>query len=80
MSISVTLTANNDTQLISGGDYSFKVDGALDLQWQLDTEGFTTIDDGSFSGAGTGVLSLPECTLKVINASTNEIVLSRVRY
>ena len=80
MSISVTLTADNDTQIFSGGDYSFKVDGALDVQWQMDSEGFSTIDDGSFTAAGTGVMSLPQCTLKVINASTNAITLSRVRY
>ena len=78
--MSITLTANNDAEILSGGDYSFKVDGALDLQWQFGTEGFSTIDDGSFSAAGTGVLSLPQCTLKVINASTNSITLSNVKY
>jgi len=74
-----TLTANKNTTEITGGEYAFKVTGALDLQWELSGEGFDTVDDGVFSDAGSGVIDLPKCTIKIINASTNSFIINKVR-
>ena len=70
--------ANNQEATVTGGAYAFKVDGALDLQWNINGEGFTTIDDGGFTASGTGVVDLPACDIKSINATTFSITLSKV--
>ncbi len=74
-----TLTNDRTQDIIKGGTYVFKTSGSLDIQIQIDTEGFATIPDGVISGATTGqVLELPVCTLKVINAGTETLTYSRV--
>ena len=74
-----TLTANKDSTPITGGEYAFKVTGALDLQWQLSDEGFATVEDGVFTVSGSGIIDLPKCTIKIINMSTNEFIIDKVR-
>ena len=72
--------ANDRTQdIIKGGKYVFKTSGALDIQMQIDNEGFATIPDGVIAGATTGqVIDLPSCTLKVVNGSTFALTFARV--
>jgi len=70
---------NNQSIKVSGGKYALKVGGALDLQWQVKTEGFSTITDGSFSAASDVIIDLPACEVKVINGSTNELEINPVR-
>ena len=70
--------ANNEEGKAEGGRYSFKVTGALDLQMQIATEGFTTLTDGGFTTAADGIIELPVCTLKAINATTESILLKPV--
>ena len=75
-----TLTANSDQTKVSGGDYTFKVTGALDIQIQIEDEAFSTIESGSYSVASDGVMTLPECTVKIINMGANSLILANVRY
>ena len=69
---------NNETLVLKGGNYAVKASGALDLQWQLDAEGFVTIPDGSFAGETSVIVDLPQCTIKIINASTNTLLLREI--
>ena len=70
---------NNDTQGFDAGIYIFKTTGALDLQWQLEAEGFSTVTNGSYSAAADGTLELPVCELKVINATTETITIKKAQ-
>ena len=75
-----TLKNNQETGIIKGGTYIFKTDGALDIQMQIDNEGFATVTDGVIAGVTTGAeIDLPVCTLKVANGSTNSLTFARVR-
>ena len=69
-----TIINNEELELLSG-DYAYKTTGALDLQIQLGTEGFHTLEGGSFTGVNTGLMTLPTCTLKVINGSTFSFII-----
>ena len=65
-----TLTNNQQTRM-GAGSYAYKVTGALELQIQLDGEGFSTITDGAFTAAGDGIVEFAPCDVKVINAGAN---------
>jgi hypothetical protein len=67
------ILANNATTRVSPGKYALRVSGALDLQWQLESEGFNTITDGSFSAASDVTVELPICEIKVINGGANTL-------
>ena len=69
---------NNETLVVKGGNYAVKVSGPLELQWQLDDEGFATIPDGDFSAATSVIVDLPQCTIKSINAGANTLLLRDV--
>ena len=69
---------NDQVTRVGPGKYSLKVSGALDIQWQLVAEGFTTIPDGGFT-AETGVsIDLPACDFKVANAGANTVTMSLI--
>ena len=70
--------ANNAELKISGGDYALKVGGAMDLQWQLEDEGFSTVTDGVFTVASDVIVELPACTVKIINAGANILYIRHV--
>ena len=72
-----TLNTATDTATVTGGDYTFKTTGALDIQIQIDAEGFSTIEGGSYSGVSDGVMTLPACQVKIINMGANSLVLAR---
>ena len=75
-----TLKNDQSADIIKGGTYIFKTDGALDIQMQIDSEGFATVPDGAIVGVTTGTeIDLPVCTLKVANGSTNSLTFARVR-
>ena len=71
--------ANNDEKGFTAGFYVFKTTGALDLQWKIGDEDFSTITNGSYSAAADGTLDLPICLLKVINAGSETITIKRAR-
>ena len=75
----MTTLANNESANFKGGEYVFKTTGALDLQMQINDEGFDTVTDGSFSAVTDGAITLPICLLKVINASSNTITIKQSR-
>ena len=52
---------NNQTLPVIAGDYVVKATGALDVQYQMDDEAFTTITGASFTTAGEGLITLPVC-------------------
>ena len=72
-----TLKDNEETE-IRNGRYAFKTTGALDLQWSINNEPFSTVTDGSFSSASDGVIDLPWCMVKAVNATTETITLKPV--
>jgi len=71
----------NDVPLrIVGGDYIFKPSGALDVQIQIDSEGFDTIPSGSLTAADSGiVVTLSPCELKITNAGSETLTFERVK-
>jgi hypothetical protein len=74
----MTTLANNDIEPIGPGVFAYEVTGALELQWNI-SSAFVTLTDGTFTGAGDGILELPSCRLKVINAGSDTITLKQVR-
>ena len=73
----MTTLADTDIKNFGAGEYVFKTTGALDLQWQIGDEPFSTITNGSYSAAADGTLSLPICRLKVINGTTETITIKK---
>jgi hypothetical protein len=71
-----TLNTATDTARLTGGDYTFKTTGALDIQMQIDSEGFATIEGGVYA-ASDGVMTLPDCQVKIVNMGANSLVLAR---
>jgi hypothetical protein len=69
---------NNETLPVIAGDYVVKASGALDVQYQMDDEAFTTITGASFSTAGDGLVTLPICILKCANAGANTLRFKKV--
>ena len=66
-------------EIIKGGDYIFKPSGALDVQVEIDGEGFDTIPDGSLTAADSGiVVRLSPCQLQITNAGAETLVIKRV--
>lgn len=65
-----SVLANNEETEVNAGLYIFKATGALDVQVQLDEEGFNNITDGSFTGVTTGTIRLSG-EIKVVNAGAN---------
>ena len=74
----MTTLANNQEKAIGPGVFAFSVTGAAELQWRP-ASAFATLSDGTFTVAGDGIIELPSTTLKLINAGTNTITLSKVR-
>lgn len=75
-----TLTNNQEREIQNGGTYVFKTSAALDIQMQIENEGFATIPDGVIAGATTGqVIDLPICKIKVVNAGAGILSISRVK-
>jgi hypothetical protein len=62
---------NNETAKLIAGDYVIKASGALDVQYQMGDEAFTTIVGNSYTTAGEALVTLPICTLKCANAGAN---------
>ena len=76
----MTILKNDEIKKdVGAGVYAFKATGALDVQFQLADEGFSTITDASFSGASDGVIELPSCQVKVINATTESFIFNKIR-
>ena len=69
---------NNETLPVIAGDYVVKASGALDVQYQMGDEAFTTITGASFSTAGEGLVTLPICILKCANAGANILRFKKV--
>ncbi len=69
---------NNETKGIIAGDYVLKASGALDVQYQMGDEAFTTITGASFATAGEGLVTLPICILKCANAGANTLRFKKV--
>jgi hypothetical protein len=68
---------NNETLPVIAGDYVVKASGALDIQFQMQDEAFTTITGASFSVAGDGVVELPICIIKCANAGANNLIIKK---
>jgi len=75
----MTILANNEQGTISAGKYAAKISGALDLQWDINGLGFSTLTDGGFTGASDVIIDLPTCNIKVINGGANTVTLKLVR-
>jgi hypothetical protein len=69
---------NNETKSIIAGDYVLKASGALDAQYQMGDEAFTTIAGASFTTAGEGLVTLPICILKCANAGASTLRFKKV--
>jgi hypothetical protein len=69
---------NNETLSVIAGDYVIKATGALDVQYQMDDEAFTTITGASFTTAGEGLITLPVCIVKCANAGANTLRIKKV--
>ena len=69
---------NNQTLSVIAGDYVVKATGALDVQYQMDDEAFTTITGASFTTAGEGLITLPVCIVKCANAGANTLRIKKV--
>ena len=69
---------NNQTKSVIAGDYAVKATGALDVQYQMDDEAFTTIAGASFTTAGDGLITLPVCIVKCANAGANTLRIKKV--
>ena len=69
---------NNQTLSVIAGDYVVKATGALDVQYQMDDEAFTTITGASFATAGEGLITLPVCIVKCANAGANTLRIKKV--
>ena len=69
---------NNETLSVIAGDYVVKATGALDVQYQMDDEAFTTITGASFTTAGEGLITLPVCIVKCANAGANTLRIKKV--
>ena len=69
---------NNETLPVIAGDYVVKATGALDVQYQMDDEAFTTITGASFTTAGDGLITLPVCIVKCANAGANTLRIKKV--
>tara|TARA_R110000782_G_C14564832_1_gene386611 strand:- start:16 stop:240 length:225 start_codon:yes stop_codon:yes gene_type:complete len=74
----MTKLINNETTSITAGDYVVKATGALNVQYQMDDEGFTTIAGASFTTAGEGLITLPICIVKCANAGSNILRIKKV--
>ena len=66
---------NNDELAVDPGDYVYQNDGALDIQLKMEGGSFATITDGSLSSAGSGLLTLPKGDTKIVNASSNSLII-----
>ena len=74
-----TLKNDISIKIVKGGDYIFKPSGALDVQVQLDGEGFDTIPSGSLTVADSGiVVRLSPCDLQITNAGAETMTIARV--
>lgn len=73
---------NNDVpiEIVKGGDYIFKPSGALDVQQELNGEGFDTLPNGSLTAADSGVVVrlAYNSKLMITNAGAETLVISRV--
>ena len=69
---------NNGTLPVIAGDYVVKASGALDVQYQMDDEAFTTITGASFTTGGEGLITLPVCIVKCANAGANVLRIKKV--
>lgn len=57
--MATTITENSlPIKGLQGGVYVYKTSGALEIQQQLDDEGFATVTDGSIAGAESGLIEL----------------------
>ena len=71
-------TLINDTPMeLNRGVFVFKSTGALDIQMQIGTEGFTTITDGVLAGAEDGTMTIPDCEIQITNAGSQTLTISR---
>jgi len=78
--MSITLKNNQEHKDFKGGVYIYKTSGALDIQQQLDKEGFATVTDGVIAGAESGIIELAlDSDVKVANGGANTLILSHVR-
>jgi|GEM_PF-2255280 len=67
---------NNEFETVRRGRYALKVTGAMEFQWRIRGEEFTTLEAGTFSGATDVQISLPDCDVKIINAGTNVLYIA----
>jgi hypothetical protein len=65
---------------LQGGVYVYKTSGALEIQQELDNEGFATVTDGSIAGAESGLIELAlNSRVRVFNGGASTLTLSLVR-
>jgi len=77
--IMATLINDTPIKIVKGGDYIFKPSGGLDVQIQLDSEGFDTIPSGSLTAADSGIIvRLSPCQLQITNAGSETLTIERV--
>ena len=72
-----TLINNQEVNKMAPGIYEYHANGALDLQRQLFSEGFSTLK--SFTEDTRGIVELAPGDLKVINAGANAFTLKLIR-
>tara|TARA_R110000787_G_scaffold86785_1_gene184954 strand:+ start:30 stop:254 length:225 start_codon:yes stop_codon:yes gene_type:complete len=68
---------NNETLPVIAGDYVVKTNGPLDVQYQIEDEGFSTITGASFSVATDVYIKLPICIVKCANAGANTLRIKK---
>ena len=53
--------------------------GAVQMQIQLDGEGFSNVTDGSFSESTTKTVSLPDCDIQFIMTGTASVYMKTTK-
>jgi len=74
-------TLKNDAPFegLNNGTFVYKASGALDIQIQINDEGYDTVTDGVIGAAGTGIIKLPDCDIQITNAGAETLIISRTK-
>lgn len=79
MSSSTTLVNNVPLLSLNRGTFIFKASGALDIQIQLGSEGYSTVTGGVIASVQSSEIELPDCDIQITNAGAETLILSRSR-